>query len=141
MHCSATSSARDYTPQQLERDHRLRGFNSAGYHFYIRKSGERVPMRPIDEVGAHAKGRNSDSVGICYEGGLDAAGKPADTRTAAQKQELRKLIAELKKRYPSAEVCGHRDLSPDRNGNGTIEAREWIKVCPCFDAKTEYKVL
>lgn len=141
VHCSATKVTADYTVAQMERDHRARGFNSAGYHFYIPKSGNRIALRPLTDVGAHVKGKNSISVGVCYEGGLDASGKPADTRTTEQKVALTALLKELKSLYPNARIVGHRDLSPDLNGNGTIERNEWIKACPCFDATTEYKEL
>jgi hypothetical protein len=30
-------------------------------------------------------------------------------------------------------IKGHRDYSPDMNGNGIIERNEWIKTCPGFD--------
>ena len=50
IHCSATRVDKDYTPEQLERDHKARGFNSAGYNYYIRKSGEVVPMRPLELI-------------------------------------------------------------------------------------------
>ena len=39
--------------------------------------------------------------------------------------------------YPGCKVCGHRDLSPDLNGNGEIEPEEWVKQCPCFDVSKE----
>lgn len=81
LHCSATREAMEYTPEQLERDHKARGFFSAGYNYYIRRSGEVVPMRPPEQIPAHAKGYNAFSLGICYEGGLDAGGHPKDTRT------------------------------------------------------------
>jgi hypothetical protein len=48
---------------------------------------------------------------------------------------------DLRKLYPYAKIQGHRDFSPDRNGNGTIEPEEWIKACPSFDAKTEYRMI
>jgi len=32
-------------------------------------------------------------------------------------------------------VCGHRDLSPDTNGNGQTESTEWLKTCPGFDVR------
>ena len=140
IHCSATRTTLDYTPDMLIRDHKARGFSYAGYHFYIRKSGQRVPLRNLEEPGAHVAGYNSNTIGICYEGGLDVAGKPADTRTLQQKQSLSALIKELKQLAPGVKrVCGHRDLSPDKNGNGTIEPNEWVKMCPCFDAEKEYK--
>lgn len=138
VHCSATRVTSNYTAEQMLRDHRERGFNSWGYHFYIPKSGNRIALRPLEERGAHVAGHNAESVGVCYEGGLDAAGKPADTRNPQQKAQLLALLTELKALYPDAKIVGHRDLSPDLNGNGTIEAREWVKQCPSFDAKKEY---
>ncbi len=80
------------------------------------------------------------SIGVCYIGGLAKDGKtPKDTRTAGQKDSLRRLLIELKRKYPSAIICGHRDLSPDLNHDGKIEPNEWVKACPCFDAQEEYK--
>ena len=77
-------------------------------------------------VGAHAKHYNQHSIGICYEGGLDTQGRPADTRTPEQKQALVALLRSLKEDYPDATILGHRDLPNVR------------KDCPCFDAKAEY---
>lgn len=74
-------------------------------------------------------GYNQHSLGVCYEGGLDEHGKPADTRTKAQKRALLKLLKRLKKEHPEAQILGHRDL-PDVK-----------KACPCFDAKSEYSQL
>lgn len=141
LHCSATRSDRPYSSEALGRDHRARGFHGAGYHFYIRQSGELIPLRPLHQIGAHAKGYNSCSWGLCYEGGLDPNGKATDTRTEAQKTTLRQLLLRLKGLAPQAEILGHRDLSPDRNGDGRIDPSEWIKLCPGFDARTEYKHL
>uniref|UniRef100_UPI003A85C3F7 N-acetylmuramoyl-L-alanine amidase n=1 Tax=Bacteroides clarus TaxID=626929 RepID=UPI003A85C3F7 len=109
-------------------------FSGAGYHFYIRKNGDIKTLRPLERPGAHARGCNAHSVGICYEGGLNEWGRPADTRTDFQKHSLRALVLLLLKDYPGSRLCGHRDLSPDLNGNGEIEPEEWIKECPCFDA-------
>lgn len=138
IHCSATRKNGRLTPFELERMHRNRGFNGCGYHYYIRKDGEICEMRPADRVGAHCKGHNNSSIGICYEGGLDNHGKPADTRTDDQKGSLIFLIKYLKKKYGITTIAGHRDFSPDLNGNGEIEPEEWIKACPCFDAGKEY---
>lgn len=128
-----------YGVQQLEADHRARGFRGAGYHFYIHQSGQVVPLRPLDQTGAHAWGFNRCSIGVCYEGGLSPSGEPADTRTLEQKKSLLGLVRNLKKIYPQATVLGHRDLSPDRDGNGRVEPHEWLKVCPAFDAMAEYQ--
>ena len=110
------------------------GFSGAGYHFYIRKNGDIKTLRPIGQPGAHVKNHNAHSVGICYEGGLDERGHPADTRTDFQKHSLRVLVMLLLRDYPGSRLCGHRDLSPDLDCNGEIEPEEWIKACPCFDA-------
>ena len=72
-----------------------------------------------------------------YEGGLDRHGLAKDTRTEWQKHTLRVLVRALKMDYPEVRIVGHRDLSPDVNGNGEVEPMEWTKACPCFEAKNE----
>lgn len=137
LHCSATRADRDYTAEQLVKDHRRRGFRTGGYHFYVRRDGTLTQFRGLLEVGAHCRPYNRCSIGICYEGGLDASGRPADTRTPEQRSALRRLVWELLKEHRNARVCGHRDLSPDRDGDGIVEPQEWTKLCPCFDVATE----
>ena len=150
IHCSATREDIAYTFEDCTRDHKARGFSKCGYHYYIRRDGTVHIGRQLSEVGAHAgKGFNANSVGICYEGGIKAKGNPAnpkdaaDTRTEAQKQAILKCIAETMAYAKGTvkSIVGHRDLSPDLNGNGIIEPKEWIKSCPCFDAIPEYKHL
>lgn len=138
IHCSATRADRSLTSEDLEMQHRRRGFKGTGYHFYIRKDGMIYPTRPLERIGAHARGFNQSSIGICYEGGLDCKGIPADTRTPEQREHLRLLVRQIMDNFPGCRVVGHRDLSPDLNGNGEIEPEEWIKACPCFDVKMEF---
>ena len=126
IHCSATREDKDFTEYDLDVCHRRRGFNGAGYHFYIRKNGDIKSTRPIEKVGAHAKGFNRESIGICYEGGLDADGMPADTRTPEQKAGLTELLWKLHKLFPQALIVGHRELPGVR------------KACPCFEC-SEYR--
>ena len=121
IHCSATRCTRSYTVDDCRRDHRNRGFADIGYHYYITRDGVVHAGRPLYKEGAHAKGYNRRSIGICYEGGLDAEGAPADTRTPEQKETLRKLLERLKADYPDAKVVGHRDLPGVK------------KDCPCFE--------
>lgn len=137
IHCSATCYDRNYTEQQLTADHLRRGFSEAGYHFYIRKNGDIKTLRPLEKAGAHARGYNAHSIGICYEGGLDSHGIAKDTRTEWQRHSLRVLVRTLLLDYPEAKVVGHRDLSPDLNHDGEIEPMEWTKQCPCFDVEKE----
>jgi N-acetyl-anhydromuramyl-L-alanine amidase AmpD len=148
IHCSATRESQAVTVEQIDEMHRLRGFfrplqaeklKHIGYHYYIRRDGIVYPGRLETEQGAHCAGYNSRSIGVCYEGGLDAAGRPKDTRTEAQKIAIRNLVAILCRKWTVTEILGHRDTSPDKNANGTVEPSEWTKACPCFDAKTEYK--
>lgn len=141
LHCSATRSTQDYSPEALERDHRARGFRGIGYHYYVRRSGEVIPCRPLDQIGAHVRGYNHCSWGVCYEGGLDSTGQPADTRTPKQRASLLRLLRQLKDYAPQAHILGHRDLSPDRNGDGRIAPEEWLKSCPCLEAEDEYAPL
>lgn len=138
VHCSATRVDRDITARDIDSFHRVRGFSSWGYHYYVRKDGSIEKMRDESEPGAHAYGHNRDSIGLCYEGGLDVNGRPADTRTATQKRTLVALLRSLRADYPGARIVGHRDLSPDVNGNGRVDKWERTKECPCFDAAEEY---
>lgn len=139
VHCSATKEGKDYTVADIDRWHRERGFKKIGYHYVIYRDGTVHEGRAESEIGAHCKGYNANSIGVCYIGGLAADGKTAkDTRTPAQKRALLNLLSKLKKKYPSAKIVGHRDLSPDKNHDGKIESWEWMKDCPSFDAKTEY---
>jgi len=146
IHCTATREDVDYTFDQLVKDHKARGFRTCGYHFYIRKDGTRHIGRTIDEVGAHVSGFNSRSVGISYEGGLDSKGKAKDTRTDEQKVEIVNTILEVLAAIDKSgqdvkkvKIVGHRDLSPDLDGDGVVEPHEWVKMCPCFDAIPEYE--
>ena len=138
LHCSATRAEQCYTFQACRRDHLQRGFREIGYHYYITRDGQVHEGRPLWQQGAHCHGHNRHSIGICYEGGLDSNGKACDTRTTAQCYSLRQLLIQLRSQYPAAIILGHRDLSPDLDGDGQVEPSEWAKLCPCFDAVLEY---
>ena len=138
IHCSATCEGSSLSVEELEKMHRRRGFRGIGYHYYIRRDGTVVNTRALEIVGAHCKGHNAPSVGICYEGGLDAEGRAKDTRTPEQRSALHLLVYQLLKRFKgNVRVCGHRDLSPDLDGDGVIEPEEWVKECPCFEVARE----
>ena len=128
IHCSATKCNRNYTAEQLLRDHRARGFITGGYHFYVRRSGETTQYRRLLQVGAHCRPWNRCSIGICYEGGLDEGGHPANTLTQEQYLRISDILKVLRKMFPSIEVRGHRDMP------GTTP-----KECPCFDARSVFK--
>ena len=125
IHCSATLPGQHVSVEDIDRWHRQRGFDCIGYHFYITVDGTIWTGRPLSQVGAHCKGYNAHSIGICYEGGLDEEGRPCDTRTLLQKAALVALINKLRELYPTADVVGHNDLNLH-------------KACPCFSAVEEY---
>lgn len=133
VHVTATPPTSDIGVKEVDAMHKAQGWSGCGYHFVIRRNGKVETGRPEKDVGAHVKGFNSVSVGISLVGGVDAKGKPEHNATPEQMAALETLLRELVERYPNAKVCGHRDLSPDKNGNGIIESGEWLKACPCFD--------
>lgn len=141
LHCSGTRTTRRYGIQQCREDHLRRGWKDIGYHYYITRDGQVHDGRPLEQVGAHCKDHNRHSIGICYEGGLDSYGNPCDTRTQAQRDSMRALLTRLHEQFPSAIILGHRDLSPDLDGNGCITPEEWEKQCPCFNAIWDYEDL
>ena len=132
IHCSAVRPNQRSSAKDIDKWHKERGFNGIGYHYVIRRDGTIELGRPEWMIGAHChvagQNHNKYSIGVCYEGGLDIRGQPADTRTEAQRLTMRRLLEELHERYPRAMIVGHHDLYPP-------------KPCPCFDVVNEYKDL
>lgn len=140
LHVSASKASQKKTAADIDREHRNRRppFRCIGYHYYIRLDGILEKGRPEEEIGAHVKGHNRDTIGICLEGGIDEDGNYADIRTLVQEQVLVNLLKVLKEKYPDAKFKGHRDYSPDLNGDGKIDKHEWTKFCPGFNVESEY---
>ena len=92
IHCSATKVTNNVSLEEITKWHKAQGFKNIGYHYYITKDGTIHKGRDEKLSGAHTIGYNSNSIGICYEGGLDKNGKASDTRTPEQKQSLIDLI-------------------------------------------------
>ena len=125
IHCSAVKPLQTSSAAQIDTWHRQRGFKlGIGYHYVVRRNGEIEQGRPEWLAGAHCMNHNKYSIGVCYEGGLNARGQPADTRTPEQKAALRTLLADLHRRYPRAVIVGHHDLNPQ-------------KACPCIESVTQ----
>ena len=147
IHCTASRAGQDLRAADIDKQHKERGFACIGYNYVIDLDGTIEEGRKLDRDGAHCntaglskKSYNKHSIGIVYVGGLDENGNPADTRTPEQKKAMVELVYRLMDEYPIKEVIGHRDASPDKNGNGTIEKNEWIKQCPCFDVRAEFPI-
>ena len=124
VHCSATPEGRDVSAATIDKWHKERGWSGIGYHYVVALDGTIEYGRDVQQTGAHVKGHNTGSIGICYIGGCDADMNAKDTRTPEQKESLLLLLKTLKKLHPTASVFGHRDFS--------------TKECPSFDAKNEY---
>ena len=137
VHCSAVRPDQTSSAAQIDTWHRQRGFHlGIGYHYVIRRNGEIEPGRPEWLIGAHCLNHNAHSIGVCYEGGLDIRGQPADTRTPEQKAALRRLLEDLKRKYPKALILGHHDL---RTPKDEIRlSKKPLDDCPCFDVVKEY---
>lgn len=137
VHCSATPEGKDYTVEDIRRDHKKQGWSDIGYHYVIYRDGTIHEGRDVDLIGAHCSkgGHNQYSIGICYIGGVENKAntpyqllKAKDTRTEEQKTSLLSLLLDLKKLYPQAQIYGHRDFDSG-------------KECPSFNAKSEYRRL
>ena len=142
IHCTATPEGREVTAADIRRWHcspepKGRGWKQVGYTDMVHLDGtvERLVPNNEDayvdgwEVTNGAKGYNQTSRHIVYVGGLKADGKtPADTRTPAQRESLRTYVEDFRRRFPWADVCGHRD----QPGVG--------KAWPCFDVRKEYGI-
>ena len=129
IHCSDTPAGSDFGVSDIRAWHtapppRGNGWKDIGYHYVIRLDGSIETGRYISQAGAHCRGHNAHSIGICYIGGRDEHGRTADTRTAEQKAALLKLITRLLLVY-DCPVHGHHDYDK-------------AKDCPCFDAAAEY---
>lgn len=155
IHCAATPNGKAFTAADIDRMHKARGFKRGsqsvrsfnpelkhiGYHYVIEIDGNVASGRHVEEIGAHVQGSNAKSIGICLIG--------TDKFTRAQWESLRNTViatAGMIKNTAIMEVDsalsaykdmgisvkGHRDFSPDLNGDGQITRNEWIKICPGF---------
>lgn len=128
IHCADTPEGVYFDKKDIYKWHvKERNFSDIGYHFIVLLDGTIEVCRPLEKSGAHCKGQNSNSIGICYIGGRDKtkAKKAKDTRTVKQKISLKNLLATLKAFYPKLLIEGHNKYSD--------------KSCPSFDVKKEYE--
>lgn len=128
VHCAATPDDSSFGIEDVDSWHKERGFAReasnvsafnpklphVGYHFVITYDGVVHSGRGLNEVGAHARGHNRHSVGICLMGTSEF--------TDAQYEALRSLVLSLQDELGELGVVGHHKL----NAN---------KTCPNFDVK------
>lgn len=125
IHCAATPEGRDVKAATISEWDKAK-FGQTSYHHVVELDGTDVRTLADTVRGAHTGGANTGNIGICYVGGMDKQMKaPKDTRTDAQKETLRRLVADYKAKYPGIVVRGHRDWPGVK------------KACPSFDVATQ----
>lgn len=122
VHCSATKPSMDIGADKIREWHRGNGWSDIGYHFVIRRNGNIENGRMVEIPGAHAKGYNQKSIGICMVGGINEKGDADANFTLHQYLALTELLNDLDKQFPSCQLLGHRDISD--------------KACPSFDVQS-----
>ena len=116
VHCSATKG--DVSAATIRKWHKAKGWRDIGYHYVIRTDGSIETGRPIKEAGAHTRGHNKDSIGICLAGGFGGT----DYYTNEQWESLLVLIEGLRSTYGATGIYGHNDFTD-------------TKTCPNFDVE------
>lgn len=114
VHCSDSENNRELNAIDIHKMHLNFGWNGIGYHKIICRSGEIENGRPEYWIGAHVKGKNTFSLGVCLIG--------RDDFTKKQFLSLEKVLRKWKLVYPKARIVGHCDTG------------KTDKTCPNFDA-------
>ena len=99
------AESKSCTADDIHSWHLANGWAGIGYHFFVRKDGSIYRGRPENVVGSHAKGSNSDSIGICFEGSY-----MTETMSQAQINAGRELVTYLKNKYGISKVQKHKDV-------------------------------
>lgn len=120
IHCSYTPPDMDIGAAEINDWHLERGWDGIGYHLVIRRSGELEEGRDIEKAGAHARGHNRSSIGLCLVGGMSRDHQPDCNFTRMQWSCLSAVVDSLVEEYGPLKVIGHRDVDSG-------------KECPCFD--------
>jgi len=108
LHCSAS----DYKYQDVDWIRQIhmteRGWSDIGYHFFIPYSGVIQRGRPMENIGAHVRGKNKYSLGICLAGNR--------TFKPVQFESLQTLLLLLKRLYPHSTLHGHKEFNRRKTG-------------------------
>ncbi|ATF00768.1 Negative regulator of beta-lactamase expression [Phaeobacter gallaeciensis] len=120
IHCAATHPTQDVGVREIRQWHKARGWSDIGYHAVIRRSGVIEYGRPATRIGAHVRGRNTGSLGVCLAGGHGSSAEDRfdDHFTEAQKVMLVGMLHGLKLALPHATIHGHNEFA--------------AKACPGF---------
>lgn len=126
LHCSATPAGRDVSTEEIRKWHvEGNSWSDIGYHFVIELSGDLKIGRPLERIGAHVRGQNRGSIGVCYVGGMNRAMSAAeDTMNRGQEATFRNLMVALRASWGELSLHGHNEFSS--------------KECPSFDVQEKF---
>jgi len=113
VHCSDTDNNKYLNASDIHKMHINFGWDGIGYHKVICRCGKIENGRPEYWVGAHVKGKNEISLGVCLIG--------RDKFTKKQFISLEKVLKSWKSLYPNANIIGHCDTG------------DTLKTCPNFN--------
>lgn len=134
-HCSATPPSMDIGSAQIDIMHKAKKWDGIGYGMVVRRDGRLEMGEDLKKAGAHVKGLNRVSVGICMIGGVDEDGNAENNFTDEQWKAAKHVYEFFTLLYPTAKHVGHRDLSPDLNSDGRVQRHEFLKDCPCYSVQ------
>lgn len=112
--------------QEIDRWHRSNGWRGIGYHYVIDRDGKVAKGREEAETGAHVRGHNTGTIGVCILGGFGGSADDTfdDHYTPEQRVSVSKLIRDIASRTDIRKVTGHNQYA--------------AKACPCFVAASEF---
>lgn len=118
IHCSATPPNMDIGAKEIRRWHKNKGWSDIGYHDVIRRNGKTEKGRDYNRIGAHVKGWNRRSLGVCLVGGVDEYNEPEANFTDEQWESLERYCRAVKAQINGIVIAGHNEYAP--------------KACPSF---------
>ena len=129
IHCSATRPSMDVGAKDITAWHKKKGWRTIGYHWVIRRDGTLEKGRDEAIAGAHVEGHNANSIGVCLVGGVSEKDftKAESNYTPRQWATLKRLCADLARRYPAAVFKGHCDYPKVHKACPSFDARAWAK--------------
>ena len=116
VHASASPDGRDDRAEDIHRWHHERGWDGIGYHYVIDRDGTIEFGRPWYWMGAHVRGNNANTLGICLIG--------TEEFTEAQHDSLQAIIQRERDNHPDAIVRGHNDYDK-RKADPNFNVSEW----------------
>lgn len=118
IHCTATPpTAEPEAILKYWKDHLK--WKVPGYHRLVKADGQVLNLLDEEKIANGVAGHNKNSLHVSWIGGLHG-----DDRTMAQRKAIAAVLLTWLKKYPTAQIVGHRDFPGVR------------KACPQFDAKS-----